>query len=203
MENMDKILKTFKYKGMSIVIMYNGDYFKGYVSVSNGTELYKVNYDDLKIRSLDEITYSDGNGMYPIPSIGLWWFGFHTEGKKTSLPKVVESCVVLADELSRINNHETVFKPADSSSLTIMEKCELFRQEVEMNKKRESILMDCLMFLEDVKAVMVDSKKYVKIDYTLTNGQQCGLFMVDKETGFVYGIRGYGKANKNKLVKRL
>ncbi len=206
---MDKIVKTFKYKEMPIVIYYNDDYFLGYVSVSKESKLFGVNYNDLDICynafCPKEITYSAGYSFYPISSIGLWWFGFHTDKEIVDIKKVTEYCILLADQLERINNGEKLFIPdiEEYNKLSILEKCEILRQEVEINEKRKCIMMDCLTFLDQVKGVVVDGKKYVKIDYTLTNGQQCGLYMVDKETGIVYGIKGYGKVNKMKMIKKL
>ena len=44
-------------------------------------------------------------------------------------------------------------------------------------------------------------RKYILVDYVLSNGQQCGLWMVDRETGYVYGIRGYG--NRGRFVNTI
>ena len=46
------------------------------------------------------------------------------------------------------------------------------------------------------RAVMVWGRRYVNVDRN-DGVQQSGVFMVDQETGLIYGIKAYGKVNKN------
>lgn len=50
--------------------------------------------------------------------------------------------------------------------------------------------------IENAGACFVERRKYYLIDILLTNRQQSGLWMVDKESGMVYSIAGYGKRNR-------
>jgi len=49
---------------------------------------------------------------------------------------------------------------------------------------------------------LTDGQKYIKID-TGIPGQMSGKYMLEKENGIIYGIKGYGVINKKKIYGSL
>jgi len=82
---------------------------------------------------------------------------------------------------------------AESDYDRFMEKVNAFGihfQEEQIARLRADKL-DCPNNIQNSMVNIIDGNKYIKVD-TGT----CGRYMVEKSTGIIYGIKGYGKVHK-------
>lgn len=86
--------------------------------------------------------------------------------------------------------------------MDIREKLELLVKKMDKDFDEEFVRQKWTVEANRYRAVLSYGKKYAKIDLK-SGGQTSGRYMVDLDTGIIYGISGYGVPNKSKTYGNL